>query len=83
MKVAELQKAQVEMLNALEERGKNGDNQAAEIFLNQLRAISKDIEAWRQSKAASEPGKPVYQPAKPVYQKQNKPAPDRDLDPFQ
>lgn len=76
MKVAEIQKAQLEMLNALEQRGKDGDNQAAEIFLNQLRAISKDIEVWRQAKTANEP-------VKSVYQKQNKPVRDPDLDPFQ
>lgn len=71
MKIADIQKAQIEMLNALEERGKAGDNVAAEIFLNQLRSISKDINEWRQGKLAAEAPRPKVKSITPA-----------DLDPF-
>lgn len=55
MKIKDIQTIEQEVLNALKLRAMhNGDNHAAEVLLNHLRLVSKEIQHWRERKDSIE-----------------------------
>lgn len=79
MKLAEIVKGQEAMLEVLRLRALDGDNQAAEVYLNQLSRMSQAISEWQKNQTS--PKTPVQMGTKSPTSfkpKQN----DPDLDPF-
>jgi hypothetical protein len=57
MTLEELKTIESEQMELLRKRSIQGDNHAAEIVLNYLRSVSKDISDWRRLQDVKKPKK--------------------------
>jgi len=56
MKITELIALENEQIELLRQRSIDGDNEAAQVLLEHLRAVSKQIDDWKNTKVAQETG---------------------------
>lgn len=57
MKISEIQAIEIEQINLLRQRSAEGDNEASQVLLEHLRAVSKDIDEWKRRMDAQDGGK--------------------------
>lgn len=50
MKLTELRAIEAKLIGGLRQRAASGDNEAAKVLLEHLRAISKAISEWQEKK---------------------------------
>jgi len=50
MKIAELRELEIEAITGLQQRSNAGDNDAARVLLEHLRAVSEAISKWQTAK---------------------------------